>query len=58
VRDLAARLTADFARNLDRHLSGDRPAAATEEPQSLNGISLLIELLRKRALKTIRQLWK
>jgi aerobic carbon-monoxide dehydrogenase small subunit len=58
VRDLAARLTADFARNLDRHLSGDRLAAATEEPQSLNGVSLLIELLRKRALKAIRQLWK
>jgi carbon-monoxide dehydrogenase small subunit len=58
VRDLAARLTADFARNLDRHLSGDRLAAATEEPQSLNGASLLIEILRKRVLKAIRQLWE
>jgi carbon-monoxide dehydrogenase small subunit len=58
VRDLAARLTADFARNLDRHLSGDRLTAATEEPQSLNGASLLIEILRKRVLKAIRQLWE
>jgi carbon-monoxide dehydrogenase small subunit len=58
VRDLAARLTADFARNLDRHLSGDRLAAATEEPQSLNGASLLIEILRKHVLKAIRQLWE
>jgi carbon-monoxide dehydrogenase small subunit len=58
VRDLAARLTADFARNLDRHLSGDHLAAATEGPQSLNGVSLLIEVLRKRVSKVIRQLWE
>jgi carbon-monoxide dehydrogenase small subunit len=58
VRDLAARLTADFARNLDRHLAGDRPAGATEGPQSLNGVSLLIEILRKRVSKAIRQLWE
>ena len=58
VRDLAARLTADFARNLDRHLAGDRPTGATEGPQSLNGVSLLIEILRKRVSKAIRQLWE
>jgi aerobic carbon-monoxide dehydrogenase small subunit len=58
VRDLAARLTADFARNLDRHLAGDRPTGATERPQSLNGVSLLIEILRKRVSKAIRQLWE
>ena len=58
VRDLAARLTADFARNLDRNLSGNRPAAATEVPQSLNGVSLLIEILRMRALKALRKLWE
>jgi carbon-monoxide dehydrogenase small subunit len=56
VRDLAARMTADFARNLDRHLSGDEPAATTEGPQDLNGVSLLIGLLRDRALRTIRRL--
>ena len=58
VRDLAARLTADFARNLDRHLSGDHLAAATEGPRSLNGVALLIEILRKRVSKAIRQLWE
>jgi carbon-monoxide dehydrogenase small subunit len=55
VRDLAARLTADFARNLDRHLSGDEPAAITEGSQDLNGVSLLIGLLRDRALRAIRR---
>jgi carbon-monoxide dehydrogenase small subunit len=55
VRDLAARLTADFARNLDRHLSGHRLEGTTGGPQSLNGISLLIDLLRGRALKVIRR---
>jgi aerobic carbon-monoxide dehydrogenase small subunit len=39
VRDLVARLTSDFARNLDRHLSGVPPDGAAEEAQSLNGIS-------------------
>lgn len=51
VRDLAARLTADFARNLDRHLSGDRSNAPAGEAQSLNGLSLLVDLLRSRAAK-------
>jgi aerobic carbon-monoxide dehydrogenase small subunit len=55
VRDLAARLTAEFAGNLDRLLSGDRLAGAMEGPQSLNGVTLLIELLRERALRVIRR---
>jgi carbon-monoxide dehydrogenase small subunit len=55
VRDLAARLTADFARNLDRHLSGDQPAAITEGPQELNGMTMLIDILRKRVSTAIRQ---
>jgi carbon-monoxide dehydrogenase small subunit len=50
VRDLAARLTADFARNLERQLSGVQPAAA----QTLNAVSLLIGLLRTRARKALR----
>jgi carbon-monoxide dehydrogenase small subunit len=54
VRDLAARLTADFARNLDRHLSGVRPEGPAES-QSLNGISLLIDLLRMRARKAFQR---
>jgi carbon-monoxide dehydrogenase small subunit len=58
VRDLAARLTADFARNLDRHLSGVPVDSTAEGPQNLNGVSLLFSLLRERALTTIRRLLK
>ena len=56
VRDLATRLTADFARNLDRHLSGIPLNETAEGLQSLNGVSLLIDLLRRRAQKTIRRI--
>jgi carbon-monoxide dehydrogenase small subunit len=55
VRDLAARLTADFARNLDRHLSGAPPDAPAGEAQSLNAVSLLIGLLRTRARKALQR---
>jgi carbon-monoxide dehydrogenase small subunit len=58
VRDLAARLTADFARNLDRHLSGVPVDSTAEGLQNLNGVSLLFSLLRERALTTIRRLLK
>src|ERR1700730_5693988 len=54
VRDLAARLTADFARNLDRHLSGIRQDGSAGR-QDLNGVSLLINLLRARARNAIRR---
>jgi carbon-monoxide dehydrogenase small subunit len=56
VRDLAARLTADFARNLDRHLSGAPVDGTAEGSQNLNGVSLLLDLLRRRAQKTIRRI--
>jgi carbon-monoxide dehydrogenase small subunit len=56
VRDLAARLTADFARNLDRHLSGNAPAAMTEGPHELDGITMLIDILRRRVSAVIRRL--
>jgi carbon-monoxide dehydrogenase small subunit len=45
VRDLAARLIAEFAGNLDRRLSGSPLAAA---PAELNGMTLLFGLLRGR----------
>ncbi len=54
VRDLAARLVAAFARNLDRRLSGDTtslPAAA----EDLNGISLILGLLRDRAERMLQR---
>jgi carbon-monoxide dehydrogenase small subunit len=55
VRDLAARLVAEFAGNLDRRLSGNAtslPAAAAD----LNGVSLLLGLLRERAATFVRRL--
>jgi carbon-monoxide dehydrogenase small subunit len=55
VRELATRLTADFARNLDRHLSGVGPDRRPEATQSLNGISLLIDLLRARARRVLQR---
>ncbi len=56
VRDLAARLTADFARNLDRQLSGIPQGGSAEGSQHLDGVSLLINLLRVRARKGVRWL--
>lgn len=55
VRDFAARLTADFARNLDRHLAGDQPTGSMEVLKDLNGISLLFDLLHTRMRRVIRQ---
>ena len=55
VRDLAARLTAEFARNLERRLAGVAPAAAAAP--SLNGIALLIDVLRARARKILQQVF-
>ena len=46
VRDLAARLIAEFAGNLDRRLSGTSPAEAA--PAELNGMALVFGLLRAR----------
>jgi carbon-monoxide dehydrogenase small subunit len=45
VRDLAGRLTAEFARNLDARLSGK---AAAEPSAGLNPLRLLLDLLRAR----------
>lgn len=55
VRDLAGRLVAEFAGNLDRRLSGDvtsAPSAAAD----LNGVSLILGLLRERATNVVRRL--
>jgi carbon-monoxide dehydrogenase small subunit len=56
VRDLAGRLTADFARNLDRHLSGIREGGSEDGSQDLDVLSLLIKLVRARARKAFRRL--
>ena len=54
VRDLASRLTAAFARNLEQELLGVRPDGS-ERSHDLNGVSLLIELLRSRMHKAIQR---
>ncbi|MDB5501831.1 MAG: carbon monoxide dehydrogenase [Tardiphaga sp.] len=55
VRDLAARLIAEFAGNLDRRLSGGAGASAAPAAE-LNGISLVFGLLRERAVAFARRL--
>ena len=51
VRDLAARLIAEFADNLDRRLSGTPLADAA--PAELNGLALLFGLLRARVARWV-----
>ncbi len=55
VRDLATRLTADFAGNLDRLISGARPDGSPEGSRDLNVFSLLTGLLRSRVRSAIRR---
>ena len=55
--DLAARLIAEFAKNLDRKLSGDTGASSAPAAE-LNGISLVFGLLRDRAAKLLRRITK
>ena len=50
VRDLAKRLTAEFARNLGLSLSGDAP----EQPKQINGLMLAFELLKKGLWRALR----
>jgi carbon-monoxide dehydrogenase small subunit len=49
VRDLARRLIAEFADNLDRRLSGRAPAHG--EAATLNGLSLVMGAFRERMLR-------
>jgi carbon-monoxide dehydrogenase small subunit len=56
VRDLATRLTADFVRNLDGHLSGMLPDRSAAKAQNLNGVSLLLGVLRTRARKAFQRI--
>lgn len=51
VRDLAARLIAEFAGNLDRRLSGTSPGDATAV--GLNGITLAFSLLRAQVARWV-----
>jgi carbon-monoxide dehydrogenase small subunit len=54
VRALVARLTAEFAGNLDRRLSGAEPSGRAKAAE-LNGLSLFADVLRQRAQKLFRR---
>jgi hypothetical protein len=56
VPDLAAWLTADFARNVDRQLSGIPQDRSAKGSQKLDGVSLLINLLRVRVRQAFARL--
>jgi aerobic carbon-monoxide dehydrogenase small subunit len=51
VRDLAARLIAEFAVNLDRRMSGKSIGDAVAAPADLNGMSLVFGILRARVAR-------
>jgi carbon-monoxide dehydrogenase small subunit len=55
VRDLAARLTADFARNLDLQLSGNGASAPTQQAKSIDGLALVLHQLRLLVRKIFRR---
>jgi carbon-monoxide dehydrogenase small subunit len=57
VRDLAARLTTDFARNLDRHLAGARPDGSAAGAQNLNALSLLLGLCERKRRRPFDMSW-
>ena len=54
VRDVAARIVADFARNLDNRLSG-APTATLQAASPINGFSLFVSLLMTRLTRLIRR---
>ncbi len=57
VSDLAERMTADFARNLDHALSGLPPdSGRTSRPHSLNALTLLGDVVRRRMRHLLLQL--
>jgi carbon-monoxide dehydrogenase small subunit len=57
VRDLASRLIAEFANNLERHLSGAAETGPTQQARPFDGIAVLFDLLQTRAREIMRRLW-
>ena len=57
VRDLATRLTADFARNLGRQLSGATGSESSKQARSVNGLTLIFDILRIRARRIANRVW-
>jgi carbon-monoxide dehydrogenase small subunit len=58
VHDIAERMTADFARNLDYALSGLPPNGTPRDTNALDGISLLGGVLRQRMRRLLRKIWR
>jgi aerobic carbon-monoxide dehydrogenase small subunit len=58
VRDIAERMTADFAHNLDHALSGLPPDNTAGIPASLDGVALLSGVLRQRMQRLLRNIWR
>jgi carbon-monoxide dehydrogenase small subunit len=56
VRGLAARLTADFAGNLDRQLSRAAVSGPVEQARAINGVTLIFDLLRTRVRRIVRMI--
>ncbi len=56
VRDLVSRMTADFARNLERALAGSPSEAYAPAEPALNGLEVLRELLWRRVRHVFRRL--
>jgi carbon-monoxide dehydrogenase small subunit len=55
VRDLAARLTVDFAHNLDLKLSGNGESGPIPQAKSIDGLALVLRQLRLIVRKIIRR---
>jgi carbon-monoxide dehydrogenase small subunit len=58
IRDLASRLIAEFAHNLERRLSGARGSASAGPTKSLKAIALMLGLLRTRVRDLVRKAWR
>jgi carbon-monoxide dehydrogenase small subunit len=57
LRDLARRLTADFARNLQRQLSDTTGCVPAKPTRALDGAVLMLDLLRAGLRRIIRMDW-
>jgi carbon-monoxide dehydrogenase small subunit len=57
VRALAERLIADFARNLDRQVAAGAGNEPMDKAKSLDGVALMLDLLRMRVRASFRRVW-
>jgi aerobic carbon-monoxide dehydrogenase small subunit len=56
IRNLATRLIADFAGNLNRQFAGTTTGPANPK-KSLDGVALVLDLLRSRVRAGVRRIW-